>query len=245
MENFNEFDQPQVPEKNTGDIISHAFNLFKGVFLYGTIIMVLYSIASFAVQYLSGFDSNAFNEEIMAADGDFSQIDMQSFPGFTTYMLLSMLLAFLLAPMYVGFLYVVDKYNKNQRFSFGDLFYGFKHNLVNTIIYSFISSIIMGIAMIACVIPVFFVAPLLLLGYPILTFENASATAALSKSFNIAKENYGTFLGVAILAILISMAGIVLCGIGVLLTAMFYIVAIYSLYVAFVGVPRNIVFSGR
>jgi hypothetical protein len=33
-----------------------------------------------------------------------------------------------------------------------------------------------------------------LLGYPILLFENASATDALSKSFNIAKENYGTFL---------------------------------------------------
>jgi hypothetical protein len=47
-----------------------------------------------------------------------------------------------------------------------------------------------------------------LLGYPILLFENASATDAISKSFNIAKENYGTFLLTAIVGMLISVAGL-------------------------------------
>lgn len=245
MQNFNDFNGPQAPQRNTGDIISHAFNLYKGVFLYGIAIMVLYFIASFIVQLLSGFDSVAFNEEIMAAQGDFSSLDLANIPGLYLMYALSAALGFLIAPLYVGFLYVTDKYNKQQPISFGDLFYGFKNNLGNIIVYSILSTVIIMVAFMLCIVPALFVIPLLMLGYPILLFENATATEALSKSFRIAKENYGTFLGVALLSLLISMAGIILCGVGVVITAMFYIVAMYSLYTAFVGVPRNVGFSGR
>jgi hypothetical protein len=41
--------------------------------------------------------------------------------------------------------------------------------------------------------PVLFGFSFLLLGYPILLFENASATDAMGKAYNIAKDNYGTF----------------------------------------------------
>jgi uncharacterized membrane protein len=81
------------------------------------------------------------------------------------------------------------------------------------------------------------------LGYPILLFENASATEALGKSFNIAKENYGTFLGTTVLGALISIAGIVLCGIGIILTAPFMMIVMYSTYCAFLGKPRQIEFK--
>ena len=61
-----------------------------------------------------------------------------------------------------------------------------------------------------------------MLGVPLLLFENASFSEALTKSYNIAKENYGVFLGATILGMLISIAGVVLCGIGVLFTMYFY-----------------------
>lgn len=79
-----------------------------------------------------------------------------------------------------------------------------------------------------------------MLGYPILLFENATATEALGKSFNIAKENYGTFLGATVVGGLISIAGIILCGIGIIVTAPFMMIVMYSVYCAFLGKPRQL-----
>ena len=94
-----------------------------------------------------------------------------------------------------------------------------------------------------CFIPGLFVLPFLLLGYPILLFENASFSEALSKSFSIAKDNYGTFLGTSILGLLISIMGVFLCGIGIIFTMSFFLVVMYSTYCAFLGRPRPIVLN--
>ena len=48
MSNFNEFDQPIGPEKNTSSIISHAFENFKSVFVYG----IVYIIFAFLISYI-------------------------------------------------------------------------------------------------------------------------------------------------------------------------------------------------
>ncbi len=241
MSEFNEFDQQgSVPNKDTGSIISHAFEMYKGVFLYGIVAMVIYLIGSFIVQSVSGFNSTAMMEEMRNSGGDYSSFSYWNAPGFTMYLTLSSLLGLLLAPLYVGLIYIVNKYNTKSQIDFGDLFIGYRQNFVNILIYSFISGIISSIALALCVIPAFFVYPLLILGYPILLFENASATEALGKSFNIAKENYGTFLGATIVGGLISIAGVILCGIGIILTAPFILIVAYSVYCAFLGKPRQI-----
>ena len=98
----------------------------------------------------------------------------------------------------------------------------------------------MGVAFALCFLPAVFVIPFLLLGYPILLFENATFSEALSKSFSIAKDNYGTFLGTSVLGLLISIAGVFLCVIGIVFTALFYLVVMYSTYCAFCGRPRPI-----
>ena len=241
MSEFNEFDQQgSVPNKDTGSIISHAFEMYKGVFLYGIVAMVIYLIGSFIVQSVSGFNSTAMMEEMRNSGGDYSSFSYWNAPGFTMYLTLSSLFGLLLAPLYVGLIYIVNKYNTKSQIDFGDLFIGYRQNFVNILIYSFISGIISSIALALCVIPAFFVYPLLILGYPILLFENASATEALGKSFNIAKENYGTFLGATIVGGLISIAGIILCGIGIIITAPFILIVAYSIYCAFLGKPRQI-----
>ena len=242
MENFQEFDQPIGPEKNASAIITHSIEMFKGVFGYGIIVMVLYFLASFLIQPISGFNSQEFSQEILSAEGDYSAISFRSIPGFSAYYGLSGLLGILIAPLYVGFIYVVNKYNLKESITFTDLFIGYRQNVVNILIYALISSIILAISMLLCVLPVFFVFPLLLLGYPILLFENASFSQALSKSFSIAKENYGTFLGAGLLGLLISVSGILLCGIGIIATFPFILIVMYSTYCAFCGRPRAIVF---
>ncbi len=45
MSEFNEFDQQgSVPERTTGSVISHAFEIYKGIFLYAIVAMVIYLI---------------------------------------------------------------------------------------------------------------------------------------------------------------------------------------------------------
>lgn len=243
MDNFQEFEQPNGPEKTSGGIISHAFEMYKGVFLYAILAMVISFIASIIIQSLSGFDSMAFSEEMQSAGGDFSSTDLLSMPGLGTYYGLSGLLAILISPLYVGLIFMANKVNFKQQIQFSDLFIGYKQNFVNILIYSLISSIITGISFALCVLPGFFVLPLFLLGYPILLFENATFSEALSKTFNIAKENYGVFLGASLLGLLISIAGVFLCGIGLIASIPFYLIVMYSAYCAFCGRPRPLDFA--
>ncbi|MFC3160130.1 hypothetical protein SAMN05443633_11916 [Chryseobacterium arachidis] len=243
MSEFNEFDQQgSVPERSTGSIISHAFEMYKGVFLYAIVAMIVYIALGYAIQLLTGFDSGAIVEE-MRESGDYSNFSYWNMPGFRLYLTFSSLLGLLLAPLYVGLIYMVNKYNTKNAIEFSDLFIGYRQNFVNILIYAFLSWIISTVALTLCVVPIVFVYPFLMLGYPILLFENASATDALGKSFNIVKENYGTFLGITILGFLISMAGIVLCFIGIILTAPFIMVVMYSAYCAYLGKPRQISFE--
>jgi uncharacterized membrane protein len=241
MSGFDEFDQQgSVPNRDTGSIISHAFEMYKGVFLYAIVAMIVYIIGGFIIQTLTGFNSASMMEEMRDAGDDFSGFSYWNAPGFPLYLTLSGLLGILLAPLYVGLIFIVNKYNTKNPIEFADLFIGYRQNFVNILIYSLISGVISSVALSICFIPFFFVYPLLLLGYPILLFENASATEALGKSFNIAKENYGVFLGTTVVGLLISFAGIVLCFIGVIITAPFIMVVMYSAYCAFLGKPRQI-----
>ena len=239
MDTFEEFDQTIGPEKSAGAIIAHAFEIYKGIFMYGIAAVLLTSLISFLVQPISGFNSGDLMQEMKDNGDTFSSL--WQVPGFTLYAGLSGLISLLLTPIYVGLIYIANKYNLQEKISFGDLFIGFKQNFVNIIIYALISSVIIAISVAMCVIPVFFVFPLLLLGYPILLFENATFSEALSKSFSIAKDNYGTFLGAAFLGFLISIAGAALCGIGIIFTFSFYLIVMYSAYCAFCGRPRPII----
>lgn len=241
MSEFNEFDQQgSVPNRETGSIISHAFEMYKGVFGYAVVAMIIYMLGGYLIQLVTGFNTASMMEDMQASGGDFNY---WSAPGVPMYMTFSSLFGLLLAPLYVGLIYMVNKFNTKNAIEFSDLFIGYRQNFVNILLYSFLSGIIYAISALLCFFPLIFVYPLLLIGYPILLFENASATDAISKSFNIAKENYGTFLLTGILGVLISMAGVVLCGIGVILTAPFIMIVMYSTYCAYLGKPRQIMYS--
>ena len=239
MDNFNEFDQPIGREKSAGAIISHSFEIYKGIFLYAIAAIVLSFVISLIIQPVSGLNQSDLMEEISSSNG--SSPNLWAIPGFGIYAGLYGLINLLLMPLYVGVIYIANKYSFQEKISFGDLFIGYKQNFVNILIYSVISTIIMGVAIAMCFLPVFFVFPFLMLGYPILLFENASFSEALSKSFSIAKDNYGTFLGAGVLGLLISISGIFLCGIGIVFTVLFYLVVMYSLYCAYCGRPRTII----
>ncbi|MCU7617393.1 beta-carotene 15,15'-monooxygenase [Chryseobacterium sp. PBS4-4] len=246
MSDFNEFDQQGfAPDRNTGSIISHAFEMYKGVILYGVVAMIIYLLADFLLQSITGFNSWSGFGDYRDFDGDYSEYyrGYWNKPGLSLYYSFSSVVGILLSPLYVGLIYIANKFNTKVPVEFSDLFIGYRQNLGNILLYSLITNIILWISFIMCVIPVFFVYPLFLIGYPILLFENLSAVEALSKTFNIAKENYGVFLGVAILGGLISIAGIFLCCIGIIFSAPFIMIVMYSTYCAYLGKPRQITYK--
>ena len=240
METFQDFKQSNGPERSAGSIIAHAFDIYKGIFLYAIGALLLMFLISFLIQPISGFRSEELLEEIQNSPETVSE-NMWSIPGIRTYYGLSGLISLLLAPIYVGIIYIANKYNLNERLDFSDIFIGYKQNFLNIVLYSLVSSIILAVSFAMCFVPGLFVLPFLMLGYPILLFENATFSDALKKSFNLAKENYGVFLGTALLGFLVSICGVFLCGIGIIFTMPIFLVVMYSLYVAYCGRPRPII----
>lgn len=241
MAQLTEFDKPGfIPEKETFSIINHSLAIYKGVVLYGIIAMLIYVAGSYLIQNLIGFDSVNMVNEIKNNDGNYAEFNYFNAPGFSLYLTLTGIFGLLLSPLYVGLIYIVDKYKQREHIHFSDLLIGYRNNFINILLYTVISGIISGFAAIFCFIPFFFVYPFLLLGYPVLLFENASAAEALKRSVNMAKENYGTFLATTFLGMILSWIGIILCGIGIVLTAPFFTVIMYSAYCAFSDRPRKV-----
>ena len=109
MDTFQEFDQPSGPEKSAGAIITHAFDVYKGVFLYAVAALLISTVISSLTQPISGFNQAELMEEVKSADGGFPNLWVV--PGFAFYSGLSGLVSLLLAPLYVGVIYIANKYN--------------------------------------------------------------------------------------------------------------------------------------
>lgn len=244
MENFNEFDSTaKSPDREAGSIISHALEIFKNTFLYCFLAVVIYFLLSFLIQLLTGFDSQVFVEEIRdktEAGQSFGYSDIIAAPGFITYSGASFLVTLLLTPIFVSLIYVANKSNFKQRITVSDIFFAYRQNFINIFIYALITQVAASILLLMYVLPAIFVMPFFFLGYPILIFEKASAFDAIKKSFNIVQNNYGTILLTGVLTFLISIAGLVLCCVGVYLTFPFAYIAAYSAYCAYCGAPRQL-----
>ena len=241
MENFNEFDSPAIsPARETGAIISHAFEIFKNTFLYCFLAVVIYFLLSYLIQIITGFNSATLVEQIKDSGGDVDYKEIIAAPGFAAYSGANFLVTLLLSPIFVSLIYVANKSNFKQPISAGEIFFAYRQNFINIVIYALISQIALTILFLMCVVPALLAMPFFFLGYPILIFEKASAFDALKKSYDIAKENYGTILFTAFLAGLISIAGLVLCCVGVYLTLPFAYIAMYSTYCAYFGAPKQI-----
>lgn len=239
METFNEFsDRVSVPEKNTGSIISHAFEIYKGIFLYALAAVVIYFMLSSIGGLFTGGSTAEFSRAMEQANGDFSKLDPSVYSGLSGIYLVSGLVSLLLAPIFVGVIYIASKYHSNQQISISDLFIMYRQNFVQILIYTLIMNLAVGVGMMLCIVPGLLIMPFFMLGYPILLFENATAIEALKKSYEIVKANYGTVLGTMIVAALISFSGVLLCGVGIFFTMLFSYVVMYSLYCAFVAKPR-------
>ncbi len=228
--------QNSVPEPSVSSIVSHSFQMYRGILVYAVVAFLIFWAFNLAADAIMKFD--LFFTLSSLEDTENVMNSIITSPGIAAYGMVSIVLSVLSSPLYVGLLYIMSKYNSNQTIEINDLFIGYTQNTVNILIYSLIAHTVLSIAAGLCFIPVFFVAPFFLLGLPILLFENATAVDALKKSFNLAKDQYGVFLLLGILGFFLSFMGVLVCFIGIIITGFYFVALIYSTYVAYLGKPR-------
>ncbi len=251
MNNFNEFDQPLGPEKNTSSVISHAFENFKSVYIYGIAYIIFAFLISFVISLLfpgSSLSPSTMTEVIDAYKNgntdEVSEIILSnqdiSWASQGVSSLASIIGGALLYPLTAGLIYINHKNNTKQNIEISDLFIGYKQNTVNLILYGLVISILATIGLVFCLLPGIYVYIAGFVGLPIVFFGNKNVSDGLSLSFSTTNQNLGLALGVAILGFLIAISGVLLCGIGAIITLPFIYSASYSLYCALFGTPHEI-----
>jgi len=251
MSNFDEFDRPIGPEKDTGSIISHAFENYKNIIGYAILFVIISFLISTGISLLFpginiGLDT--YKEIIEAAkSGDSESIkdivaEYQDlgFGARSFTILASIIASVILYPLKAGLIYITHKSNTKQNIEFSDLFIGYKQNTVNIMLYGFVISVLASIGSFFCLLPGLYIYIVGFVGLPIVFFGNKNVSEGLSLSFNATNDNFGLVLGVAVLAFLIKISGYLLCLIGAIATLPYIFSASYSLYCALFGTPYEV-----
>lgn len=235
------------PRFDFSSLFSHAFELFKRSFgwqlLAMVIIVIITSIISSIINTIFGVNQMVLNEQIRNMQGsDMTEVfrTVVAAPGQMQSLIASSLLGCLLFPLNAAFPYLMHKANTNQTMGFNDIFIGYQRNFGQLLLLGLLNSVIAYVSLALCVIPYFFVLPLVYTAICFVLFENKTAVDALKSSFDLSKMNYGTMLGFVLVAMLFAVGGILLCCIGVLATAPFFYGASYSPYVSERGVPTSL-----
>ncbi|WP_379967366.1 hypothetical protein [Epilithonimonas sp. UC225_85] len=244
MENFNEFESKgNVPNRDSGSIISHAFGIYKDIFIYPLVAGLIFFIVISILLSLTGVWAIFMDASQNSGGGYNPDIYRELYHGtpFLTFAGSASLFNILLfSPLVVGTIYIAHKKNIKQDIQFSDLFIGYKQNFLNIVLFGLIFAIVSGICSWLFYIPAVFVMPFLFFGYPFLLFQNISAIEALKRSIDIVKNNYVDILVINLLAYLCSLLGFFACCIGIIITYMFYYSTMYSAYCAYVALPRQL-----
>lgn len=246
MDNFNEFEiNGKIPNKDSGSIISHAFEIYKSTFIYPLLAGIIFFIGISILASITGFwatmvDMSQASRSMSEYNSDMYNELYRGTPFLAFAGGASLLNILLFSPLVVGTIFIAHKKNLNQEIQFSDLFIGFKQNFLNIALFGLIFAIATAISSWMFYVPAVFIMPFLFLGFPFLLFQNKTAFEALKSSIEIVKNNYTDFLVINLLAYLCSILGFFGCCIGIIITYMFYYSTMYSAYCAYVALPRQI-----
>jgi len=135
----------------------------------------------------------------------------------------------LIGHWYAGIYIMVNKIKKGETLDFGDAFAGF-NNFIPNFVAGLIFSISIGIGSMLCIIPAFIVGGILLYIIPLVALREESISDAITLSKNEAMTALVNHIVFFLVISIISTAGIILCGVGVILTVPIGIAAMASAY---------------
>lgn len=225
------------PNQGISDILKKAFFYWNKTLLYQLVFSLLYFTLFFVGYYyllnyfgmwsefvkyrsLVQTDMAAFNKKME----EIARLPQARYFGLSFFVLIA-----IINPLNVGLYKIYRKIDLKEEIVFNDLFAGYQgfdffkffgFYLVWIIIFSYSNALLLGIVWII----------LTLFSVPLLFFQNVKLFESISKTFKVLRRNFGViFIGI-FTAFFFSLTGLLLCGIGFLLTFPFLNSMIYTLY---------------
>lgn len=231
-----------------GDTLNQAFDIFKGVFLFGLVFSIISFVLSSLLQTVisslfgmdnlqleiteifknSGFSANSWNKVANLYISNTNTI---------FYYIVVLVVDCLIFPLNAGVIYISHQYATKKSVDFGDIFYGYNGKVFFKLIsLYFIQTIIVSIASLFFILPGIWLSVAFTIAVPFILFNDDSAIDALKNSFSVINKNWWTVFGLLLVGGLIAISGFLACCVGIVFTIAFIYVLIYSIYKNSVGV---------
>lgn len=168
--------------------------------------------------------------------------DIGNFIGYTVlYFLINIIASFVpfasllvSAPLTAGFFIVAKKIHKGENYEFSTFFKGFDF-FVPLILYSLIGGILIIFGFLALIIPGIYLAVAWMLTPLFIVFGKTEFWDGMELSRKLITKKWWNFLGLAILLLLINLAGTLVFFIGLLFTVPITYCALYAAFEDIVG----------
>jgi hypothetical protein len=212
--------------------ISDAWNLVSkdlGEYILATLIVFAAScFITFVVRMIISLPASFFMASMMGRDGTPNPIALMfaAIVGVGNFFIS----AAISAPFHTGYAYFILRKVRGQRPALGDVFAGFTQFLVPSILAGIVVSLITSIGMLLCFIPGILAAIALMFVYFIIADGESQFMNAIMRSKDIVMTSFGNYILYGIVIFLVVAAGVIACGVGVLVSAPVAMAAVALVY---------------
>jgi len=224
----------QAPKLDFGDILSKSFNVFKKVWVEGTVHILITLAISIPVIILAyaPLVPMIMQEGQMRSGQEFNPFVEYSIPVIIGYFLLLLVLILVLQVFTYGisahFYKVIQKADTGKPIDTGGYFVFLKGNFSKLFILSLAALGIAILATLLCYLPLLYVMVPLQLFIVVFAFNpELSVSEIIKASFKLGNKFWLIIFGLIIISGLIAQLGILLCFIGVFVTASFVHLPMY------------------
>ena len=150
----------------------------------------------------------------------------------------SLISLFISGPLNAGSLIVAFKVLRNRETTFGDFFRGFNH-YVPLFMLSLVSGVLILLGCVLFLIPGLYLAVAYAFALPLVLDKKMNFWDAMEFSRKLISKNWFSFFGFMLVLALINFAGVLLLGVGLLVTIPLSVCAIAAAYADIVGLPTS------
>ena len=207
-------------EPTAGSCYGHGFHCMKKYFLELLIVIVIFLVFHIPLEGLSGFE------------------EPRGFLEFYFGLASAAYLFLFMWPLKYGVKYTFLRAVRENNPEPKHIFYAFT-NFVNAVLASLITKVIIAIGFIFLIVPgVYLACKLAFVPYLVIE-EKLDAVTAMKESWRMTEGHSIQIFMIYVLAILVSFAGLLLLGVGVILSIMWIQLALASMYYAVVSIESQ------
>ena len=201
--------------------------------------LLLITIISFLIT-LPAF--GLYDENFAEAVSEYVSIDLilVEFHGVFAYSMMA--IAFLILvewPLEYGMSYGFLRASRNQSLQVKDIFYSFK-NYLNTVYANLLAAVIVGVGVVLIIVPgIIFACKLAFVPYLVVD-RQMDAISAIKTSWNLTRGHVMQIFLMGVLAFFVGLLGLILLGVGLILSIIWIRLSFASFYYAVVEAQTNV-----